>query len=127
MTHPIGNHVKYFRREGKEVVCHDAIVIGQEHKLEGEEHPKLRLAFFEPKHESDLAGVNWSDAFEQAWSVPFHAATAAQAKAAFDAPPKPLAPLTPDPHAAPMRNSDGSLQNPPRHPDGSLRHPDQKL
>ena len=74
----IRGHVVYSRNEtvdGKLVrVSHDAIVTGFErpadHDPETDGLPMLNLAYAEPGEEGAFSGVNWTDGFERAFSVP---------------------------------------------------------
>lgn len=67
MKPELRTHVKIHRAEGsgkdRKYVAHEALVIGVQDDL-------LTLAFINPDSLAQLGGVNWTDAFEQVFSVP---------------------------------------------------------
>jgi len=74
----IRSYVLYSRAEGtgaqRKYVSHDALVIGydrpHDHNPETDGMPMVTLAFVDPASQGQLGSVNWSDAFEQVFSVP---------------------------------------------------------
>lgn len=67
----VGSHVVYTRKEDGSLASHDAVIIGYEHQVEGEELPAAHLAFLSAKQLAVLNGVDWHRAMEEVFSVPY--------------------------------------------------------